>query len=486
MPGFFVSFMSLPRLVYLILISAIAVHPLRSQSACGTEHTGPGVFICYPAVDKRHHDSPIPSNFHLSAQANARGNVRIAHYSVLVNNRRIYELRLASPVEQLSIEANLNAPLRAGAHTLRLVVEGVGAADVGPIEFKAPERLSLCDPFSRIEARICMPEKSGEAMRWNPGPQSSSPSAFADYLNAYSRNLKSVEADGADAVAVDRAGYLYTASHLFAGLELRKYAPNGSVMIDRVVSACSPGYTSVSGLSLDSKGGLWIAGTTTACLPTIADAPARNRSASAKPRGFVAFLDAAKPAAAIKLTYLLTAESRVAALRTDDKGNVYVAGTTTSSDFPQASILGSGRESSSSEAQSGFVCSLGQNLEVRWSALMPGVEWKALAFDHSSILHAAGNNRQRSIVLAGLTSGNGKMSYLETLKPSLRPRALSAGPGKLSLIAEEPHASSSNLLLASFQPRPGLALRTEPLPTPLNTQPAGAFQLALDAWSAGS
>src|SRR5215813_998903 len=74
------------------------------------------------------------------------------------------DLRLSTM--QLSIEINLKSPF-IPAHTLRVIVDGAGEAQVNGIRFYMPTNISSCDPISRFEERTCPASKiRGVHARW--------------------------------------------------------------------------------------------------------------------------------------------------------------------------------------------------------------------------------------------------------------------------------------------------------------------------------
>src|SRR5262249_18706406 len=147
--------------------------------------------------------------------------------------------------------------------------------EVEKLQVDPSRYVTFCDPFNRVDPRACQISNAKARLRWLPAEaapaasQTDSFAAYSAYVKLYGRNLKSLEADVADAVAVDTQGNLYVASHAFTDVDLRKYAPNGSLVYASLIRSCGEGFLSVAGIAVDA-GRVWIAGDTTACLPATA------------------------------------------------------------------------------------------------------------------------------------------------------------------------------------------------------------------------
>jgi hypothetical protein len=372
----------------------------EAQTNCATQHAAGGVFICYPNPTENRADSIIPDLFHLSAQANAGHGQLIGRYRVLIDSRLVSDTRLAIPVQNLSIETNLKSPFDSGSHTLQLVVAGVGSAEVSGLQMY-PSKSGLCDPFSRFDPRICSISNTRTRLRWSPAesvvPGSGGAPAdpfegYLAYLRLYGQNLKSIEADAGDAVAVDAQGNTYVASHTLADVELRKYAPDGSITYDSLFPACGKGFLSVAALAVNSSGHAWIAGNTSACLPPSPNAFHGNMAGTGQMRGFVMRADTTKPSnTPIFLTYLTDGESRISALRVDGDGNAYVTGTAASLDFPHESLLKVFEDSVSPGTRLGFVSAINPGGSgLLWSSLLQDVQLTALALDGAGTIYVTG------------------------------------------------------------------------------------------------
>ena len=406
-------------------------HTAHAQTVCGSARTGLGAFICYPAAPARASETSIPEVFHLSAQGNAPPGRLIRRYIVLVDGRPIYENRLAMPMQQLSIETNVKSPFTSGVHTLSVVIDGAGSAEVAGLRFHPATHLGFCDPFSRVDGRACLPSKLRGPLRWSLTDQTTAPSSaanpFAGYLNLlalYSQSLKSVEADTAEAVTVDSKNVLYTASHSAANVELRKYAPDSSLTYDDLVASCGPGSVSIVGIAASNQGLTWIAGNTTTCLPTTPgalEAHVTNRSAA---HGFVIVKDTTKsgPDSIVYSTYLSRVENRLSAIRVDKAGNAYLTGTTSSMQFPHDSTLTISENMGSMPAkESGFVSMLNPSgSALLWSTLLPGARLNALAIDGSGTAYVTGRSASKpsgrsDVLIAALSDKGRRLSYLARL-----------------------------------------------------------------------
>jgi hypothetical protein len=408
-----------------VLLSILACQA-RAQTTCGIRHSDAGVFVCYPNPAENDGDSAVPDILHLSAQANAPDGQTIGRYSVLIDNRLIYENRIAVPAQRLSIETNVKSPFDSGSHTLKLVVDRAGSAEVKELRLYPSKYASFCDPFDRFDKRACNPSNIRGPLLWSirgsikasaSGKTAAFPDGYLAYRNIYGQNLKSMEADVADAIAVDGQGNLFAASHAFADVELRKYSPGGSIVYDSLIRSCGDGFVSVTGMALGRTGRVWIAGNTSACLSATPNAYQPRVSKANRTRGFVMLLDTAQSGSTAPLfvTYLADADARISAIRVDDEGNVYVAGTTASPEFPHESSLNVDEDAVSSRTTKfGFVSVLnpsGSGME--WSALLPNARLNALALDGNNIYVTGriGSASNHGFV-AGISDRGRRLSYL--------------------------------------------------------------------------
>ncbi len=370
----------------------------EAQTTCGAQNTSDGVFICYPNPSQNEADSTVPDTFHLSAQGNApEGHLAIG-YRVLIDNRLVYVKKLATPTQKLSIEANVRSPFDSGSHTLQLLVLGAGSAEAKALQFYPLKNGSFCDPFSRADPRMCSPSATRRPLQWLPKETTPRTSAdpldgYSAYLELYSRNLRSIEADASDAIAVDVEGNLYVASHAFAGVDLRKYSPNGSLIYASLIRSCGDGFLSVAGLAIDNAARAWIVGNTNACLKTTPNAVQSQGSKTGRATGFIMLVDTKKPGPAGQLyvSYLSPVENRISAIRADREGNAYIIGTVTARDFPHDSLLSVPEGSAGDGAPLGFVAAIDRSGSgFLWSTLLENAQLNDLALERSGGVYLTG------------------------------------------------------------------------------------------------
>lgn len=382
--------------VSLVLAAVLLLsRTVYAQTGCGAAHTGPGVYICYPNPSENPPDVLLPYLFHLSAQANASDGRTIQRYKVLIDDRVLYENRLATSTTQLSIEINLKSPFDSGNHGLRLVVDGTGEAQVNGLRFYASANVSFCDPVSSFEVRTCQVSNIRGPLQWSVKDGGSRPLGdYIDYLELYRRNLTSLEADIADAVAVDSDGNLYMAFHSSADVELRTYAPDGSTKYDARVRACGPGYLSVTGLAVNNAGSAWITGNTNACLPATHNALQKHVANTTQMHGFVLLLDTRNPSSTEPryLTYLSGVENRINAIRVDGSGNAYVAGTSASMEYPHNAVLTVvDGQATAHRVGIGFVSVLNASGSgLLWSTVLPHLQLAAITQDGAGNVFVTG------------------------------------------------------------------------------------------------
>ena len=390
------------RSVMMLLLGLAA----QAQTNCAKQHPARGVFICYPNPSENDADAILPDVFHLSAQANAADGEMITRYTVRIDDRVVVDGTLAAPIQRLPIETNLKSPFDSGSHRLKVEIYGVGSAEVKGLEFYPLKNVSFCDPFNRFDPRSCSISKIRGPLQWSltePIPHKATlegarrranpvDSYFA-YLELYSQNLKSIEADASDAIAVDAQGNTYVASHVLADVELRKYAPDGGIIYDSLVRSCGDGFLAVTGLAIDDAGRAWIAGNTTACFPTTANAIKVQVADVSGTRGFVMLVDTTKPAPApIYITYLADVDNRIAAIRVDARGSAYVIGATSSPEFPHESLLSVGeRPAQLRDKRLGFVSVLNSSGSgLLWSTLVQNAQLSAFALDDAENVYITG------------------------------------------------------------------------------------------------
>jgi len=207
---------------------------------------------------------------------------------------------------------------------------------------------------------------------------------------------------GIKSVAVDATGQVYTLADNQGdltggqGVFINKLNSDGSALLysytfgqdPGTCSALAGGNTVASGLAVDDAGHVWIAGSTpNLCLPTTAHAfqtSAPNKLQS----GFVTELDTNKTGAAsiIYCTYLGGSFSDfLSGLAVDSAGNAYVAGSTSSSDFPHTTVLGSDASNVT------FVSKLSPDgATLLFSTLLQGGLGSKITVDASSNVYVSG------------------------------------------------------------------------------------------------
>jgi hypothetical protein len=430
----------------------LTTFPKRSeaQTTCGASHTETGVFICYPGAGADgERDAQLPDVFHLSAQINAPAGQTVSRYTVSIDGRMVQDTRISVPMQTVSVESNPRSPFSAGSHDLRIAAGALGSAEVKGIRFHPSKSASFCDPFSRFEKRACFLSNTRGRLSWSLPPSADEAtdvknrrdahrlsSGYLAWLQLYGENLKSIETDVADAIALDAQGNLYAASHAGNSVELRKYSPDGSITYDGVVESCGNGFLSIVGVAITDPAHVWIAGNTTACLPTTKNALQSAISGTGRSSGFVMLMDTNRVGSAAPLysTYLSTADNRIEAIGADEKGNAYLAGQTGSLEFPHDSVLNAGDVSQPHEHQKVSFISL-------VNPSRPGFEWSTLL---------------RNAQLTALTvDGRGNV-YVTGRTASAKPRVQSAGAKKARVpdnTCADSKASCENVLVAELSDR---------------------------------
>lgn len=197
----------LPRTSLLLLL--LGTVDMYAQSTCANAHRAPGAFICSPNQSLHSRGLWVPELFHFSAQGNALSGRKIEFYVVSLDGKALYQSRLAAPMERLSIELNLRSTTLSGTHTLSIAISGAGTAEVEGLQFQPLAAPRFCESVSTLPSTVCIPSKSRSPIEWSPAdphPSGTSTSAslgYSAYASLYLHNLENLEADTADAVAVD-------------------------------------------------------------------------------------------------------------------------------------------------------------------------------------------------------------------------------------------------------------------------------------------
>jgi Beta-propeller repeat len=369
----------------------------QAQTNCAMEHATTGIYICYPNPADNPLDAVIPASFHLSAQGNAPGGKTITHFKVMLDDHLVYENWAIPPVQKLSVETNLSSPFDSGVHTLEFAVDGVGTAEVKALKIVRLTNATFCDPFFRADRRTCIGAKRAP-LQWSltksPRPTTHTLEEYSLFVNLFVQNLTALEADASDAVAIDAEGNLYVASHVFSDLEIRKFTPTGSIVYDSLIRSCGTGFVSVMGLAVDDTGRAWIAANTNACFLATPGTIQNDISDTKQTRGLVVLVDTTKPSARgpLYVTYLSNVDYEIAGIRVDPKGNVYLAGTTGSPEYPHESTMNisDGPELPRSSTL-GFVSALNSSGSgLQWSTLLDGTQLTSLALDNSGNVYVTG------------------------------------------------------------------------------------------------
>ena len=398
----------------------------EAQTTCGALHTETGVFICYPDPAGNQRDSAVPDVFHLSAQINAPAGAMISRYTVLIDGRLIQDTRISVPMQTVSIESNPRSPFSSGAHDLRVVAGALGSAEVKGIQFKPSEIASFCDPFTRFDKRACFLSNTRGHLSWSLPPSLAETaevkngrdphgvsSGYLAWLQLYGRNLKNIETDVADAISLDAQGSLYVASHVVNNVELRKYSPDGSITYDAVIESCGQGFLSVAGLAISDAAHVWIAGNTTACLPTTPNALQPDIPRAGRTSGFVMLMDTTKLGSTAPLysTYLSETENRIESIRVDEKDNAYLVGKTGSLEFPHQSMFSIGNVSDEWKNNSiSFISVINPSRSgFEWSTLLQNAQLNALTLDQGGNVYVTGRTASEKSLpqSVGATKGEG-------------------------------------------------------------------------------
>jgi Beta-propeller repeat len=265
-----------------------------------------------------------------------------------------------------------------------------------------------------------------------------------------------------------------------------------------VVSACGDGFTSVVAIAVNNTGRTWIAGNTTACLQTTKDAFEKQSLEPNRLHGFVVAIDTASGTSTspVYATYVSRVPNQVTGLRVDDEGNAYVAGTTTSTDFPHERTYSVGEKSTPS---GGFIAVLNPaGSAMQWSALLPGAHLNALAIDGSGTVYVTGGAKSRSsggphddVLVAALSDKGNRLSYAAHFgaPPAAEGRAISTDPkGNWVFVSGAANAAGSPVSFAmGLQPCKTGVMRSDfALRQAVADGPEIAIGPALDAFADSS
>lgn len=213
-----------------------------------------------------------------------------------------------------------------------------------------------------------------------------------------------------DAMAVDSAGHVYSAEAVFnedrgpnqgfdEGIHIDKLSTDGSTLLYTRLFAQTPNSTTacitegssfVGGLAADNFGHVWLTGTTdNPCLPTTPGA-FQTTLPNTVETAFVAKFDTtqAPSSSLVYSTYLGGNSQDIAqALTVDGSGQAYIAGRTSSTNFPHGSAFGT------DTAAVGFITKLNASGSgLVFSTLLRGVseQFTGLALDSSRNVYSTG------------------------------------------------------------------------------------------------
>ena len=280
-------------------------------------------------------------------------------------------------------------------------------------------------------------------MRWIAAHDGRRPTDLSSLRNLYRQNLKNLEADIGDAIALDNESNLLLATHTLEGIELRKFSPNGSIGYDSVVNTCRDTSLSVSALAVDKSGRAWLAGNMSqACLTTTSHAWRSHVGSDSGEHGFVVLLDTSQASrtAPIYATYLFEIAHHVSGIRVDAMGNAFVCGTIKSNAFQTSFPLEKRillRQGAPAVVTNGFVAVLNPSgSQMLSSTLLEGAKLNALALsaDRTAYVTGAGSG----LFIAALSEGATKMRYLMQLdhRDNAEGRAVSVMPDGNTVVAQ--------------------------------------------------
>ena len=478
-----------------VLFLVLSLGRVFSQTECSQQRQSPGVFICDPDPAATA-GKFLPEIFHLSAQANSGTGASIRRYLVYMDGALVFQNRLVPPQQRLSLELNLKAKSTPGPRKLRLVVESAGAAELAIAGFRKLETLGLCDPIGGTNVRTCSPSALSTPLSWKSSAVAGTRSKLTTLRAAYGRNLTNLEADIADAVAVDDRDNLLFATHSSNGIELRKYAPNGSIVYDSVINMCNDPTLAVAAVAVDNAGKVWIAGNTrAACLPTTPGSVVGKPPDGNLERGFVVLLDTSTASNTMPVysTYLSETGNHISGIRADAVGNAIVCGATRSPEFPHQAMLNLSGARPGATGANGFIAVINHDgSRLLSSTLFPNAPITVLAVTTEAI-YVSGPGRE--LFLAGLSADATRLQSevrFGTLPSAGVVRALSASLDGSSILLQgvrreaTPHAESpGEQFLAVASPCRGQAPQMFSLSTKQDSVevPEIANSLSLDAFA---
>ncbi|MGZ4840381.1 MAG: DUF7948 domain-containing protein [Candidatus Angelobacter sp.] len=243
-------------------------------------------------------------------------------------------------------------------------------------------------------------------------------------------------------IAVDSAGHVYTAtggnehfngpsSGFDFGIFIDKLRADGSQLLYSLTFAQTPpgapvdcqtvsGNSSPKGIAIDNSGHIWVGGSTfNPCVPTTAGA-FQTTMPNANGAGFLLKLDSSKSgSASIMYSTYLGGNSldEIDALTVDNSGNAYVAGRTSSGNFPHGASFGTA--TAADNGFTGFISKLNPSgSALIFSALLHGVTGFGKNGANPSIQSVA-LDASRNVYVAGATGSNGFPTTLNAFRRTL-------------------------------------------------------------------
>jgi hypothetical protein len=257
---------------------------------------------------------------------------------------------------------------------------------------------------SDCESGLSCASSSGFVTKLNP---SGSALVYSTYINSASNGV------GIDALAVDAFGNAYITSR--NGCADCQETP---IVIDKLNAAgsalnysfsfggsCGEGFTIGNAIAVNAAGEAYVAGhTSDTCLPTTPNAFETTFPGTCCEIGYIVHIDTSG-STALNATYFGSTttpssgaeEDRIADLKLDASGNVYVTGTTNNpSTLPQGASFGQGLTDDRGDVDAGFVAKLDPTLSsLVFSTVLGGALPTGLALDSSNDPYLTGSTRSQ-------------------------------------------------------------------------------------------
>ncbi len=370
-----------------LLAVIFLVAAARGQTTCSALHPDPGVHLCFPSPSGT---LELPPLVHISAQLNAPEGKLVSGFTIKVDGETVGVDVERVPTRRLAVEGTLGRPLAAGAHSIRIESSGIGDAQT-KVSIQAFHGVVPCSPVSNVPQWVCtaLPYK-GEPAHGSPFAELQHvPNAeFTQFAQALLQELEALQLDSTEVAALDDAGNIYTATHVLSDIEVRKYGPGGQKLeFATVISSCGPGFTALDAIALADDGQVWIGGHSSACFRPTNSLEQPSPATSNEERSFLLRVNMSRnpsPPPAYFTFLPNAAQTRIAGLRVDHNGTVYIAGTTSSS-FPHERVLKLGIGNAISRSQSFIAISKADGTALANSTLLQGVRLTALALNNETV-----------------------------------------------------------------------------------------------------